>query len=121
MPLSSLPSLRLCVCQLCPGRVVSRLLAEGCKVVVMSGQQRTTDVLEHSFLKNTEAQDGRDWDTQVHSARTIEAGRWEGLWDQAMRDGLCLCLCLRLRLCLCLCLCVCLALRDATRSNQAKF
>ena len=60
--------------------MVAQLLSEGCKVVVMSAQQRTTDVLEHSFLKNTTAEDGRDWDTQVRTVGrfTVEIGRGEG-------------------------------------------
>ncbi|CAI5532480.1 unnamed protein product [Closterium sp. Naga37s-1] len=51
--------------QLTPPDVVTRLQDNWCKVAVIGREQVTTDVLEHSHLRGSRTDDGRDWDCEV--------------------------------------------------------
>ncbi|CAI7907378.1 unnamed protein product, partial [Closterium sp. NIES-53] len=50
---------------LTPPDVVTRLQENWCKVAVIGREQVTTDILEHSHLRGTRTDDGRDWDHEV--------------------------------------------------------
>ncbi|CAI5497714.1 unnamed protein product [Closterium sp. Naga37s-1] len=56
--------------ELTPPDVVTRLQDNWCKVAVIGREQVTTDILEHSHLRGTRTDDGRDWDCEV---------RWGGM------------------------------------------
>eukprot|EP00850_Spirogloea_muscicola_P012325 SM000079S22443 [mRNA] locus=s79:239580:241334:- [translate_table: standard] len=51
--------------QECPAALVQRLRVNLCRVAIIARDQVTTDILEHSHLKGSIVDDGRDWDKQV--------------------------------------------------------